>query len=201
MEENLVTTAVRVPLIRSILTAGAVAAVAVLLVVGAVTVRSANAATSVQMRYSALAGSRAGDGGVGVELFPENSSPEALSVSPFDGMPIDEADNARLLVNLPWTNARITSVRVCYQVVTDHPGSIFISETRLLDSTGPHTAVSRLVNGTDRTSTTSTCYSVSTGFTPSGTVTLSLKVVSTDNDNNSLDDRIIVGMIALSGTA
>jgi hypothetical protein len=60
----------------------------------------------------------------------------------------------------------------------------------------PPTATVRLDDGTNRTSTAGACYTVATGFSPSGAVTLSLKVVL-----GSTGDRIQIGAIQLAGKA
>jgi len=171
--------------------AGAVVALAAGLVGALLMVGSpAGAATTVTSRYSPL-GATEGPGSefaVGAYCCPST----ALVVVP--GQVITDNDFQWVLLGLPWDNPTVTSVRVCYQIQTSSPGTTFISQTRLTSMTTPNSATVVVDNGTDRTSTTPTCYSVSSTVNPTGKLTLALKVVF-----GNVNDKIVIGMVSLTG--
>jgi hypothetical protein len=96
-------------------------------------------------------------------------------------------------LGLPWDNASVTAVRVCY-AITSAAGGSCISQTRISSMTTPNSALVLVDNPSNRASTTPTCYTMKTGFTPTGALTLELKVVFA-----STSDRITIGMVSLTG--
>jgi hypothetical protein len=107
---------------------------------------------------------------------------------------IGEGDFQWTVLGLPWDNAAVTSVGVCYSITTAAPGTTYISQTRLVDMTTPNAAFVRLDDATDRTTTSPNCYTVPASVTPTGALTLELKVVF-----GSTADRIKLGLVKLGG--
>lgn len=157
----------------------------------------ASAATAVQTTYSPIGATANGPSGPSSAAFvagPSCCPDTAVVLTP--RRVIGENDFQWMNLGLPWNGARITSVQICYRVNTTTPGTTYISQTRVSDMTTPTSATVRLDDPTDRSSATGTCYSVSTNFTPTGTLTLELKVVF-----GSGSDQISIGMVRLSGTS
>lgn len=88
---------------------------------------------------------------------------------------------------------QIESVEVCYSLKTAEPRTTYISQTRLTDMTTPDSAHVKMDDGTDRTDPGPTCYVSKAGFTPTGTVTLALRVVL-----GQPGDEIRIGMVKLN---
>jgi hypothetical protein len=182
--------------LRTILPTVAVALAACVTVGVLVLNSSANAAVTVTARYSPLGMTANGPSGPATAKFtatPFCCPSTAVVLTPNSA--IGESDFQWAQLGLPWDEAGITAVRVCYQV-TSASGGTYISQTRLTTMTTPNSATVRLDNATDRTSTTPTCYTVRTTITPSGALTLGLKVVFAGTG-----DRITIGMVALTGNA
>ncbi len=156
---------------------------------------SAGAATTVTERYAPFGGIAVGPSGPAssrVAASPYCCPSDALELT--TGQVVTENDSQWMQLALPWDNPTITSVRVCYQVFTSTPGSTYISQTRLTSMTMPNSATVVLDEPTDRTSTAPACYSVKTALTPTGALTLNLKVVF-----GHPGDRITIGMVSLTG--
>jgi hypothetical protein len=183
---------------RGIALVGALVVGAGLVALGAtVANQPASAATAVQTTYSPLGATANGPSGPVSAAFvagPSCCPDTAVVLTP--RRVIGEGDFQWMNLGLPWDGARVTSVRICYRVNTTTPGATYISQTRISDTTTPTSASVRLDDATDRNSATGTCYSVSTNFTPTGTLTLELKVVF-----GSGGDQISIGMVRLSGTS
>jgi hypothetical protein len=183
---------------RGIALVGALVAGAGLVALGATVVNQpASAATSVQTTYSPIGATANGPSGPATAAFVANPSccPDtAVVLTP--RRVVGDSDSQWMNLGLPWNGARVTSVRVCYRINTTTPGTTYISQTRISDMTTPNSATVRLDDGTDRTSATGTCYSVNANITPTGTLTLELKVVF-----SSGNDQISVGMVRLSGVS
>jgi hypothetical protein len=163
------------------------------LVLGVVAmVPSASAATKVRASYGPVGAIAQDPSGGTSSDFTAVTSGTAVVLTP--QRVITEGDFQWMTLGLPWDNGQITSVRVCYKVVAAGAGGTYISQTRLSDMTVPPTSAVKLDDGTNRTSTAGACYTVATGFTPSGAVTLGLKVVF-----GSTADRIMIGAIQLGG--
>ncbi len=179
---------------RTILTTLSVA-VAACVAAGVVAVSwSASAATTVTARYSPLGATANGPSGPATAKFtaaPYCCPSTAVVLTPQSV--IGELDFQWMNLGLPWDNASVTAVRVCY-AVTSATGGSYISQTRLTTMTTPNSALVVLDNATNRTSTAPTCYTVKTSITPTGALTLELKVVFA-----STNDRITIGMVSLTG--
>jgi hypothetical protein len=110
--------------------------------------------------------------------------------------PVGEADfqwvNLGLTVPRSMEFRSIRGVEVCYSLKTGKKGATYISQTRLADMTTPDRAIVEMDDPTDRTDPGPTCYTSKGGFSPKGTVTLSLKVVFGD-----VADEIRIGMVRL----
>jgi hypothetical protein len=170
------------------------AALAVLGAVVFAVVQPADAATPVRATYSPLGAVAEGPSGAGSAQFTAVASGSAITLTP---QQVVTEDGFQFVdFGLPWDRGDITSVRVCYKVLAAGAGATYISQTRLTDMTIPPTATVRLDDGANRTSTAGACYTVATRLSPSGAVTLSLKVVF-----GSTGDRIQIGAIQLGGTA
>jgi hypothetical protein len=182
--------------VRTVIAGLAIAAAAFVAGAVAVASTSANAATTVTARYSPLGATANGVSGPATAEFdvaPFCCPSDALELTPRTVIP--DTDSQWVVLGLPWDNPNVTSVRVCYAVRTSAPGTTYISQTRLSTMTTPNSAGVVLDNGTNRTSTTATCYTVKVSFTPTGTLNLELRVVF-----GSTADRITIGMVALTGT-
>jgi hypothetical protein len=181
---------------RGIALVGALVAGAGLVALGATVVNQpASAATAVLTAYSPIGATANGPSGPASAAFvagPSCCPDTAVVLTP--RRVIGENDFQWMNLGLPWNGARVTSVRICYRVNTTTPGATYISQTRISDMTTPTSASVRLDDATDRTSATGTCYSVNANITPTGTLTLELKVVF-----GSGSDQISIGMVRLSG--
>src|SRR6202040_4023969 len=127
------------------------------------------------MTYSPLTGSP-GAAGTKIKTEPHCCPSTALLVKA--SQPVGENDFQ--WVNLGLTvpgGRRINGVEVCYEINAPRPDTAYISQTRLTDMTTPNAANVQLDDPTNRMPAGPTCYRVKAGFTPKGTVTLSLKVV------------------------
>jgi hypothetical protein len=156
----------------------------------------ASAATAVQTTYSPIGATANGPSGPASAAFvagPSCCPDTAVVLTP--RRVIGENDFQWMNLALPWDGARVTSVRVCYRINTTAPGATYISQTRISDMTTPTSATVRLDDATDRNSATGTCYSVNANITPTGSLSLELKVVF-----GSGSDQISIGMIRLTGT-
>lgn len=178
----------------------AVAAFAVvvvsLLVTGPSTASAVSpAAVPVTARYSPLGATANGPSGpatakftVGPYCCPSTAvvlTPTAVST---------ETDLQWMHLGLSSDNTSVSSVQVCYAITTTVVGRTYISQTGIADMTTPNSSLVRLDDGTNRTAVGPVCYTVPASFTPTGAMTLELKVVF-----GSTSDRITVGMVALSG--
>ncbi|MBW4718118.1 hypothetical protein [Saccharothrix obliqua] len=154
-------------------------------------------AAVVKTRYSPLGATANGPSGPATAKFtvaPYCCPSTAITLTPTTVS--TEGDFQWLNLGLPSDNTTITLIEVCYTVTSTVPGRTYISQTRITDMTLPNSALVRLDDPADRNSTSPVCYTVSTSFTPTGTLTLALKVVI-----GSTSDRINVGMVALTGVA
>jgi len=142
------------------------------------------------MTYSPLTGSP-GAAGTKIKTEPHCCPTTALLVKA--NQPVGENDFQWVTVGLTVPGGRnITGVEVCYEIQAPPPDTAYISQTRLTDMTIPNAANVRLDDPTNRTSTKPTCYRVKAGFTPKGTVTLALKMVM-----SNIQDEIRLGMVRL----
>jgi hypothetical protein len=106
---------------------------------------------------------------------------------------VEEGDFQWVELGLPGpTGPEIASVEVCYSLKAAEPGTTYISQTRLTDMTTPDAAHVKMDDGTDRKDPGPTCSVSRAGFTPTGTVTLALKVVF-----GRAGDEIRIGMVKL----
>ncbi|MBB4958455.1 hypothetical protein [Micromonospora polyrhachis] len=152
---------------------------------------------SMQARYSPLGATANGPSGPATAKFtagPYCCPSTAIVLTP--QQVIGEGDFQWLNLGLPWDNAAITSIDVCYAISTSMVGTTYISQTRVTEMTTPNSATVRVDDSTDRTTPTANCYTVPTSFTPSGTLTLALKVVF-----GSTSDRITIGMVKVGGVS
>lgn len=154
-------------------------------------------AVAVQARYNPIGATATGPSGPASAKFtagPHCCPSNALVLTP--KQVIGEADLQWLDLGLNWDNAGITSVDVCYAISTSVVGTTYISQTRVSEMTTPNSAVVRLDDGTNRTTPTANCYTVPASFTPSGALSLSLKVVF-----GNVNDRITIGMVKVGGVS
>jgi hypothetical protein len=89
----------------------------------------------------------------------------------------------------------IKGVQVCYEVITDSPGSTYISTVSLTTMTTPNFRTVLNDDGTDLTSTSPTCYTSNMPKSKpkvGGTISLELKMVF-----GSATDKIRIGGVAL----
>jgi hypothetical protein len=183
-----------VKLSRTVLTTLSVA-VAACVAAGVIAVSwSASAATTVTARYSPLGATANGPSGPATAKFtatPYCCPSTAVVLTPQSA--IGENDFQWMVLGLPWDHASVTAVRVCYAISSASGGS-YISQTRISNMIMPNSATVLVDNPTNRTSTAPACYTVKTGFTPTGALTLELKVVFA-----SSSDRITIGMVSLTG--
>jgi hypothetical protein len=154
------------------------------------------AAVPVTARYSPLGATANGPSGPATARFtvgPHCCPSSAVILTPT--VVSTENDFQWLHLGLPWDNTSVTLVQVCYAVTpAAAAGRTYISQTRISDMTMPNSALVRLDDGTDRTAVGPGCYTVPASFTPTGAMTLGLKVVI-----GNMGDRITVGLISLSG--
>ena len=110
--------------------------------------------------------------------------------------PVAEGDNKWVVLGLTTqANKAIKGVEVCYEVITDSPGSTYISQVRLSTMTTPDFSTVIHDDATNLTSTTATCYTSNTAKRKpkvGGTTTLSLKMVF-----GSAGDKITIGGVKL----
>lgn len=110
--------------------------------------------------------------------------------------PVAEGDNKWVVLGLTTqANKVMKGVQVCYQVITNSPGSTYISQVRLTTMTTPDFSTVIHDEPTNLTSTTATCYTTNTAkHKPKvgGTTTLSLKMVF-----GSAGDKITIGGVKL----
>jgi hypothetical protein len=181
--------------VRTILAGLAVAAAACVATGVVVASTSANAATTVTTRYSPLGATANGASGPSSAMFsvaPFCCPSTAVELTP--NAVISDADTQWLQLGLPYDNPNVTGVRVCYAVRTATPGSTYITQTRLTTMTVP-TSATVVLDDIGNHSSTGSCYTVKVSFTPTGALTLGLRVVF-----GSVNDRITIGMVALTGT-
>lgn len=149
----------------------------------------------VQAKYSPLGATANGPSGPATARFtatPYCCPSTAVVLTPLQVS--GESDFQWAQLGLPWDNTSVSSVGVCYAISTTVVGRTYISQTRLTTMTLPNSATVLLDDGTDRTAVGPVCYSVPASFTPSGAVSLGLKVVF-----GSTSDRITIGLVSLSG--
>lgn len=110
--------------------------------------------------------------------------------------PVAEGDNKWVVLGLTTqANKAIKGVQVCYQVITNSPGSTYIAQVRLTTMTTPDFSSVIHDDPTNLTSTTATCYTGNIAkHKPKvgGTTTLSLKMVF-----GSAGDKITIGGVKL----
>ncbi len=181
------------PLLSASVTVLAVAAlVASLLMIGS---SAAPAAVAVHARYSPIGTTANGPSGPATAKFtagPYSAPSTAVVLTPTSVSTENDFQWAQLA--LPSDNTSVSEVQVCYSIITAVVGRTYISQTRITDMTTPNSALVRLDDGTDRTAAGPTCYTVPAAFTPTGSMSLGLKVVF-----GSTSDRILLGMVAVSG--
>jgi hypothetical protein len=186
--------------IRHFLISAAAALLAVatvgLLVAGPSTATAASpVAVPVTARYSPLGATANGPSGPATALFtagPHCCPSTAVVLTPTAVS--TESSFQWMNLGLPWDNTSVSLVRVCYIISSAVAGRTYISQTRVTDMTMPNSALVLLDDGTDRTAAGPLCYTVPASFTPTGAMTLSLKVVF-----GSTSDRIMIGLVAVSG--
>lgn len=119
---------------------------------------------------------------------------DAIEVTATD--PVTEGANKWVVLGLTTqANKAIKGVQVCYQVITDSPGSTYIAQVRLSTMTSPDFSTVIHDDPTNLTSTTATCFTSNTAkHKPKvgGTTTLSLKMVF-----GSAGDKITIGGVKL----
>lgn len=167
-----------------------------LLVTGPTTASAVSpTAVAVTARYSPLGATANGPSGPATAKFtagPYCCPSTAVVLTP---MAVStENDFQWMHLGLPSDNTSVSSVQVCYAITTAVVGRTYISQTGIADMTTPNTSFVRLDDGTNRTAVGPACYTVPASFTPTGAMTLELKVVF-----GSTSDRITIGMVALSG--
>ena len=110
--------------------------------------------------------------------------------------PVTEGDNKWVVLGLTTqANKVIKGVQVCYQVITDSPGSTYIAQVKLSTMTTPDFSTVIHDDPTNLTSTIATCYTSNTVKRKpkvDGTTTLSLKMVF-----GSASDKITIGGVKL----
>jgi hypothetical protein len=110
--------------------------------------------------------------------------------------PVAEGDNKWVVLGLTTqANKVIKGIQVCYEVITDSPGSTYISQVNLSTMTTPDFSTVIHDDPTNLTSTTATCYTSKTANRKpkvDGTTTLSLKMVL-----GSAVDKITIGGVKL----
>jgi len=110
--------------------------------------------------------------------------------------PVAESDFKWLVLGLTTqSNKVIKGVQVCYEIITDSPGSTYISQVRLSTMTTPDSSTVIHDDATNLTSTSPTCY-ISNTLKPrpkvGGTTTLNLKMVF-----GKAGDKIRIGGVKL----
>ena len=91
-----------------------------------------------------------------IKVYLERSNSTALAVRAHST--VSERDSQ--LVNIPLSThpGKITSVTVCYRIITSRPRSTFISSLTLYSMTTPRPQITVLVDETDLWSTADSCY-------------------------------------------
>lgn len=127
----------------------------------------------------------AGPAGVSGAMFTVSHAVPVNSAELTPDAPIADGDFQwlHLPLTVPTSDSagRIAGVSVCFRT-TSRTGSAFISQTRLTQQLTPGPALVVLDDGTDRSSPTGACYTVTPAapLTPGGVMQLSLKVVMGD---------------------
>ncbi len=130
----------------------------------------------------------AGPSGPGSAMFTlEHAVPDSVAVA-IPVSTIEEGDFQwiKVPVSMPISDdaGKITGVTVCFETISN-ADTAWISQTRLTQQTVPGSATVVLDDGTDRRAVGGGCYTVPASVTPSGAISLALKVVMGD-----LSDRI-----------
>lgn len=140
----------------------------------------------------------------GVAVGP-SGPPSKLIVSPYccpstalkvtAAQTVTDSDSQWVILGLTAQEKKvIKGVQVCYQVITNSPGSTFISQTRLSSMSTPNSALVIHDDATNLTSIDPVCVTSLTKPKPkvTGTTTLELKMVI-----GNVGDEIIIGGVKL----
>jgi hypothetical protein len=150
------------------------------------------------MTYSPLTGIGVGPNGPAgakIKTEPYCCPSDALLVTASQLAGEDDFQWVNLGLSVPGSTQggqHITAVEVCYEIKAARPEATYISQTRLSDMTTPNVANVGFDDPTDRKTPGPTCYTVKESFTPKGTVTLALKVVFANTQ-----DEIRIGMVRI----
>lgn len=149
------------------------------------------------MTYSPITATANGPSGpvtAKIEVQPHCCPSTALLVTAKS--PVRESDYQWVELDLPVPSGpaapKVTGVEVCYGIETSHPGSTYISQTRITEMTTPDRTVVRLDEPTNRTDVGPKCYSTPTSIVANGSLSLSLKVVV-----GNTNDKIVLGGMKL----
>ena len=150
------------------------------------------------MTYSPLTGIAVGPSGPAsakIKAEPYCCPSTALVVKA--NQPVSGSDDqwVNLGLSVPGSRAgeRITGVEVCYEIHAVNPDTTYIWQTRLTAMTTPNAANVILDDPIKRKGPGPTCYGIKTTLNARGTVTLALKVVFANTQ-----DEIRIGMVRLS---
>jgi hypothetical protein len=145
------------------------------------------------MTYSPLTGS---PGATGTKIHTEPHCCPTTALLVKANQPVHENDFQWVTLGLTVpgfpTGTTVTGVEVCYEIHSSKADTAYISQTRLTDMTTPNAANVRLDDPTNRMGPGPTCYRVKASFIPKGTVSLALKVVL-----SNIQDEIRLGMVRL----
>lgn len=157
----------------------------------AVTPIAASAENLIYSPLGAIGVGPSGPASADVTVAPYCCPSTAIVVRAADVVEENDLQWVLLGLDVPATG-RIRRVTVCYAIDAATPGTTYISQTRLTEMRRPNSATVRLDDPTDRTDLGPACYNVDTGFRPRGAVSLHLKIVIGDPD-----DEITIGMVKL----
>lgn len=147
------------------------------------------------MSYSPLTGIGVGPNGLaGAKIKTEPYCCPSTALVVKANQPVGPGDNQWVLLGLSVpgsrTGQRITGIDICYEIHAAAADSTYIWQTRLTAMTTPNSANVVLDDPTKRMAPGPTCYGIKTALNPRGTVTLALKVVF-----SNIQDEIRIGMV------
>jgi hypothetical protein len=126
-----------------------------------------------------------------ISVQEHHSPPSALRITA--DQTVEDGDPQWVLLGLTVPSGTLKHLKICYEVVTNSPGTTYISQVRLAEMTTPDSALVIHDDSTDLTDTSPTCYkSLINDERVNGTITLALRVVF-----GSTDDMILIGGIKL----
>jgi len=126
-----------------------------------------------------------------ISISQHHSPPAAVRITA-DEIVVD-GDPQWIRLGLTVPSGTLKPLKLCYQVITDSPGTTYISQVRLTKMTTPDVAIVIHDDDTNLMDTSPTCYkSLIDDRKVTGTITLALRVVF-----GSTSDMILIGGIKL----